>query len=62
MIVAVSWGKTIKTMFIRNLAHFANKEKKLAKELSEGIDRGVCMNTIHQDIRITAFQTKFKAE
>jgi hypothetical protein len=46
-----------KTMSIRNLAYFANKEKKFAKELSEGRDRGVWMNTIHQDIRITTSQT-----
>jgi hypothetical protein len=30
-----------KTMNIRNLAYFDNKEKKFAEELSEGRDRGV---------------------
>ncbi len=50
-------GKDNKTMSIRNLAYFANKEKKFAKELSEGRDRGVWVNTIHQDIKITTSQT-----
>jgi hypothetical protein len=44
-------------MSIRNLAYFANKEKKFAKELSEGRDRGVWVNTVHQDIKITTSQT-----
>ncbi len=50
-------GMDNKTMSIRNLAYFANKEKKFPKELSEGRDRGVWVNTIHQDIRITTSQT-----
>ena len=31
-----------KLMSIRDLSYFANKEKKFAKELSDGRDRGEC--------------------
>ncbi len=53
-------GMYNKTMSTRNLAYFANKEKKFAKELSEGRDRGVWVNTVHQDIRITTSQQNSK--
>ena len=50
-------GKDGQLMSIRNLAYFANKEMKFAKELGEGRDRGVWVNTIHQDVAITTSQT-----
>ena len=37
-------------MPIRNLAYFANKERKFAKELGEGRERGNWVKTIHQDV------------
>ena len=44
-------------MSIRDLSYFANKEKKFAKELSEGRERGTWVNTTHQDVEITTSQT-----
>jgi hypothetical protein len=46
-----------KLMSIRDLSYFANKEKKFAKELSEGRERGTWVNTTHQDVEITTSQT-----
>jgi hypothetical protein len=40
-------------MSIRDLSYFANKEKRFAKELSEGRERGTWVNTAHQDVEIT---------
>jgi hypothetical protein len=42
-----------KLMSIRDLSYFAYKEKKFAKELSEGRERGTWVNTTHQDVEIT---------
>ena len=46
-----------KLMSIRDLSYFANKERKFAKELSEGRERGTWVNTTHQDIEITTAET-----
>ena len=46
-----------KLMSIRDLSYFANKEKKFAKEVSEGRERGTWVNTTHQDVEITTSQT-----
>jgi hypothetical protein len=46
-----------RSMSIRDLSYFANKEKKFAKELSEGRERGAWVNTTHQDVEITTSQT-----
>jgi hypothetical protein len=40
-------GKDDKTMSIRDLSYFANKERKFAKELSEGRERGTWVNTMY---------------
>ena len=42
---------------IRDLVYFANKEKKYAKELSEGRGRGKWDKTVHLDVDITTSQT-----
>jgi len=42
---------------IRDLVYFVNKEKKYAKELSEGRERGKWIKTIHFDVNITTSQT-----
>ena len=42
---------------IRNLAYFANKENKFAKELGVGRRRGDWIKTIYQNIGITTSQT-----
>ena len=49
-------------MPIRNLAYFANKERKFAKELGEGRERGNWVKTIHQDVGITTSQTDIVAD
>ena len=46
-----------KLMSIRDLSYFANKEKKFAKELREGRERGTWVNTTHQDVGITTAET-----
>ena len=46
-----------KLMSIRDLSYFANKERKFAKELSEGRERGTWVNTIHQNVEIDTSQT-----
>ena len=46
-----------KLMSIRDLSYFANKEKKFAKELSEGRERGTWVNTTHQNVEIDTSQT-----
>ena len=47
---------------IRNLAYFANKENKFAKELGEGRRRGDWIKTIYQNIGITTSQTTIVAD
>ena len=46
-----------KLMSIRDLSYFDNKEKRFAKELSEGRERGTWVNTTHQDVKISTSQT-----
>ena len=50
-------GKCDQTLSIRDLSYFANREKKFAKELSEGRERGTWVNTIHQNVEIDTSQT-----
>jgi hypothetical protein len=55
-------GRHGKTLSIRDLAYFANKEKKYAKELGEGRERGQWIKTVHKNIEITTSQTNIIAE
>ena len=45
-----------KKLPIRDLAFFANKENKFAKELQQGRERGTWVKTVYKDINITTSQ------
>ena len=41
---------------IRDLAFFANRENKFAKELQQGRERGTWVKTVYKDLNITTSQ------